>query len=263
MARTKFSKLLSDLLYLHTAPRWFGKKWLAALALETGFLLLLSATAYFVHHKRPDWIQPSCIQNPATCKVDLINAFDRFAIGKQNARADASSFTTQNWSAYLALGVPAVYLIFKALTRVFLPLSALAHFAIHCVMLFQATALNFAMNEIVRSIVQRPRPFVFEDVQTHGKLVSHYTSFYSGHVSFSSLAIFGLVFGLISLKAPKWLVWTCGIFGSLLVFYTAYFRIIAGRHYPTDTLFGAFAGLVAIWFIHRLHRGEIAQLKIK
>lgn len=250
MARTKFD--------LRTAPKWLGKGWKSILITEGLVLVGLIGLTFGIHSKRNTWIEPFCSIRRELCRQDLINSLDRLAIGMKSDRADASSFTTQNWSGYLTYGVPALYLGYRVAAAAISPAAALLQFSLHSVILLQATFLNQAANEVTKIVSPRPRPFVYEDLPTHGKLSSHYTSFYSGHVSFTAVATFGLVMALLWLGAPFWLWVSCSAFGAILVFYTAYFRVVAGRHYPTDTIAGAFAGVLSVLAMYWLHKRGIS-----
>ncbi|MBL7716635.1 MAG: phosphatase PAP2 family protein [Bdellovibrionales bacterium] len=253
MARTKLN--------LRTAPKWLGKDWKSSLLVEGLFLGLLIAITLGMHSKRNSWIEPFCSIRREICRQDHINALDRLAIGMKSDRADASSFTTQNWSGYLAYGVPALYLGYRVAGALIAPHVALMQFSMHAVLSLQATFLNQATNEVVKVVAPRPRPFVFEDLPTHGKLPAHYTSFYSGHTSFTAVAVFSLIFGLLWLGAPRWLWISCSVFGGFLIIATGYFRVVSGRHYPTDTFAGAIAGLIMVGLTYWIHRrGTSLQL---
>ncbi|NDD93043.1 phosphatase PAP2 family protein, partial [bacterium] len=85
-----------------------------------------------------------------------------------------------------------------------------------------------------------------------GGAVDHYTSFYSGHTSFAALASTCAV--ISALNARPALRWSVLSLGVLLTSFTGAFRVIAGRHFITDVVFGALAGAAIALAVNGLHR---------
>ena len=199
------------------------------------------------------WVSTlECQQDQNACSPEELHWIDRAAYGPGTRQADDLSTFTQNLSGFLALGVPIVYVL--ARLSQFTPAGAWTVIVTTTVLGIQATMINGALNEIVRLLVQRPRPFVYMDPSGSAGIPMNYTSFYSGHTSFSALACMILFTHLIGLGATrKWLILT-GIVGIVLVCATAVLRVQAGKHFVTDVVFGAFAGMTVALVTALIHR---------
>jgi membrane-associated phospholipid phosphatase len=152
--------------------------------------------------------------------------------------SDYLSFWTQDASAVLALAT-----FFLFMRRKFWP---------HVVLLLQCTFINGTLNEAVRLVVQRPRPFVYFDPQQYGGAHAHYTSFYSGHTSFAALACTCAV--LASLDAKPWVRRLVATAALLLTVATGLLRVTGSRHFITDVSFGALVGVAIAIAVNGLHR---------
>lgn len=120
--------------------------------------------------------------------------------------------------------------------------------------LFRAAAINGVILEWVRVAVQRPRPYVAEKILniTAPLTVSDFTSFYSGHTSFSFAALATLTWAarekVGSLQNPspyskqKQIVLLT--LGLTIASATGIMRVYAGRHHISDVLTGAVMGLL-------------------
>ncbi len=203
------------------------------------------------------WVSTlECQSNPAACSPDQLFWIDRTAFGSGSRFADELSTLTQYLSGVLALIVPIGYVL-SARSR-FTIASARSMIATTSVLGVQATFMNGAFNEIVRLIVQRPRPFVYVDPSGSAGIPMSYTSFYSGHTSFSALACAILFTHLLGLGASrKWLIPACFV-GFVLVSVTAIMRVQAGKHFVTDVVVGAIVGATVAVITALLHRPRSA-----
>lgn len=195
-----------------------------------------------------------CSKDPGLCSRSEIPWPDRLGVDFANSRADHWSYSTQNWAGVAAIGIPAVYGMVQITTASLTWPAAVAWTISDVVLLMQATFSNGVLNELVRIGVQRPRPSVYRNPTFEGARPENYTSFYSGHTSFTALAAGILLFSLLARGASlPWLL-AGGTVGVGLVFFTGLFRILGGRHFITDVLAGAMAGfLIATWVAYR-HR---------
>ena len=115
--------------------------------------------------------------------------------------------------------------------------------------------------QIAKGAFQRIRPFAYNpDAPYEPKLTAEARkSFYSGHATnaFSGAVFFATVFNEYhSSSSLKPVVWG----GSLLAAgATAYLRVAAGKHFPTDVLAGAAIGGILGYWIPRLHRAHEAE----
>jgi len=121
--------------------------------------------------------------------------------------------------------------------------------------LFRAAAINGVLLEWVRIGVQRPRPYLTAKLQTGNTAlaVSDFTSFYSGHTSFSFAALATLAFALRESLSqdpnPKPQDMRVAIMILLLAVTTAsatgLMRVLAGRHHLSDVIAGATMGVIS------------------
>ena len=197
--------------------------------------VLLPAGLYLaLFMARPIWFRPWCASTPTPCTVDQVNALDRLSFGFQSVLADFLSNLLQNSVGVLAFVIP--WIVLRRVPWLSLNLN---------LSLLSATAWNGVLVEVVRALVQRPRPLVFRSPLGDGANIHQYTSFYSGHTSFVALALLITCLSLKDFgpeeKKPLYLrgAWLAYLG---LTFLTAGLRVIGGRHYPTDTLGGFLLG---------------------
>lgn len=167
---------------------------------------------------------------------------DRFSLGWENSAADGASYFTQNLSGVYALCSLLLLSAFLYFSKRLSQREVFGAFLIDLSILLQTIGWNGVFTELSHFISQRPRPFVFLDPLTRGLDPSHFTSFYSGHTSFSAAATLGVILMLFRRKAPPLLCFLSIAIAEVLIFSTAYFRILAGRHFLTDVLSGGVAG---------------------
>ncbi len=203
---------------------------------------------------RTDIVTPRCGEAPAMCTVSTVLYPDSLTLGLQDSFADTASFATQNMTAYLAVGIPILRGVSLLAAGAVAPVAAWAALGTDLVLVLQAVAWNGVATEAARLIVQRPRPFVYLDPARLGLDPSHYTSFYSGHTSFTAAAGVSLLLVLLSRGITPLLLGGMSVLITVLITSTAIFRVWAGRHFITDVLFGAFAGAAAALLIAWLHR---------
>jgi membrane-associated phospholipid phosphatase len=219
------------------------------LGLRDGAVLLVAALLWYgAVSSRNYVIHPICPTQPEHCSVEQIPSLDRFLVHSEDPQADHYSFVTQNTSGILALLVT----LFWALRR-----RSWVNLATDWLLLFQTTMVNGLFTELTRLVVQRPRPYVFVDPM-RGQDAANYTAFYSGHTSFAATASTALWLILLSRGAPRWMLALFGASGFTLVFLTAVYRVLAGRHFITDTIAGALAGFLVAWFVAWIHRPKIS-----
>lgn len=229
---------------LRLQPRLTRRDWILTL-----LPLFLWGTLFLI---RP-WVSTlECQQNPSACTAESLFWIDRSFFGPGTRQADDLSTLTQNISGFLALGIPILYVLTR-MSR-FTPAGAWSAIVTTTVVGVQATLMNGAFNEVVRLIVQRPRPFVYMDPSGSAGIPMSYTSFYSGHTSFSALAGMILFTHLMGLGASrKWLV-PSALVGIALMCATGIWRVQAGKHFVTDVVVGAFFGALIALVTALTHR---------
>lgn len=192
-----------------------------------------------------------CATTPTPCVPEAVNAFDRMVFQYGSIQADFSSNVFQNALIVILFFLPLLIAFFRRITwrqgvSDFFEFGAL-------------TAWNFALIEIVRSFVQRPRPLVYRSPLEDGANPNQYTSFYSGHTSFAALSTLTLYFYALRVAPEqKSLHRLLLVLALVLPAIMGSLRVWGGRHYPTDVIGGALFGwmLAVVYEKYRLKRSS-------
>ncbi len=209
---------------------------------------------------RSSWIHPSCLTTPQTCTKESVLKVDQLSLGMEDWKADEYSYWTQNFAGTLAGAVPMTWHSALFLLRRCNSVTAVSSAFMDLLILGQTIAWNGLLTETSHLISQRPRPFVYQAPLERGIDPAHYTSFYSGHTSFTAATTFAIFLILLYRGAPQLILCLSAITFETLVLSTAYFRILAGRHFLTDVICGAIAGSLTAWMILQLHRQKNPHL---
>jgi membrane-associated phospholipid phosphatase len=176
-------------------------------------------------------VHPSCPCHPAE-----VNALDRHVIGNHSAAAD----TISNISVYV---IPVAPLALDALdvgwSKTLLE---------DTVVYGETLAVSGALVTITKTIVQRPRPYLYALGAVGGP--ADYSSFYSGHttLAFAVLTAASMTYELRHGPSPwPWVI--TAILGTSV----AAERVIAGKHFYTDVAVGAVTGVAVGLLIPWLH----------
>ncbi len=212
-------------------------------------LLWIGAT-----HSRSVLIQPYCSENPASCSSKSLLPVDQLGFVNEVDGADLFSYYTQNTAGILAFTVPVAWSGYLWAVGAVSPAVALAAMGTDLVLVAQTSFWNGLLNETTRLITQRPRPFVIQDPKGMGSDPAHYTSFYSGHTSFTATSMVALFLILLSRKAPLLLLMAFASLAPLLTFSTGALRVLAARHFITDVLVAGLAGTFVALLIALLHK---------
>lgn len=191
------------------------------------------------------------------CSTASLNALDRTVLGKDSRAAR----TFSDVSLAALVGLPFALdlgdvLLQRARDR---PTWRSRHtriWAADAVVLLETYFVNYALTNVVKLAVRRPRPYSYDDDTTVADPTANDArlSFYSGHASaaFAMAAAYGYLFQTRHPRsrwiAPVWVI------GMGLATATAVARVEAGKHFWTDVIVGAVAGAsigVAVPALHR------------
>ncbi len=199
------------------------------------------------------WAVPSLMdksRNPNLCvpycDADEVNVWDRKVIFHHNEAARMGS-------DILVVLLPAQALWLVAADGMRL---GTRDAVVDLVILTEVLTVQGGINQIVKTIAARPRPYMYREEGADG-LRKHnaddYRSFWSSHTS----TVFAVLTGaatILSMRYPKsplkWPVWTFAMMGGASV---AMLRTLAGKHFYTDVLLGAFLGIASGVAIPLLH----------
>ncbi len=185
-----------------------------------------------------------CRETPEVCTLDRLMWIDRFfAEAPGDIRNQRFSDITQHAAVVWVLVLVWMWAMqegMKVWTKVSL--------------LFFAVLLNSGVNELVRILFPRPRPYVLHNLEVSGFLPGDYTSFFSGHTSFVAVLMAVATFQLKSNSLGKTWLRSHAWVAFLLISLTAYNRVLGGQHYMTDVLFAFVAGMWVAWLSVRIER---------
>lgn len=182
----------------------------------------------------PHLITPTCPCDPAS-----VNRFDRIAIGHRSAAAATASDVT----VALALALP------PAADALRLGLGA--PLAADLVVLAETLAVNSALVVAAKYAVRRPLPLTYDGDPRYVRSQRGYRSFYSGHTSTVVAALTAGAWTLRWEDGERGWPWAVVALGGASV---GVERVLAGRHFPSDVLVGAAAGLAVGTVVPWLHR---------
>lgn len=121
---------------------------------------------------------------------------------------------------------------------------------------FLSVLLTNVLNQVVKVIVERPRPIHEETFQGVIHAIEKYDTSYSFFSAHSSTSFALAVFALLAIRKPVFTVIV--LFWAVIV---AYSRVYLGKHYPLDILTGILFGtLIAMICYHYYHKYEVKKI---
>ncbi len=212
---------------------------------EWPFLLTSAAvfsTGYYM--TKTDKTKPYTPDALSSLDKNKINPFDRQATGFWNP-------SIASLSDYMLIGISLLPVLFVSEHHTGHDFKSLG------IMTLEAFALNYGATYIVKSTVNRTRPYVYntslsDKIRTNKESRQ---SFYSGHTSQTAAATF--LFAKVitdyhnlrpGIKVGIW------AFAAALPAAEGYFRVKGGKHYPTDVITGYALGALSGFIIPELHR---------
>lgn len=201
--------------------------------------LIVSGAGWLVKNK----VKPLTTTQLARLNVEYINPIDRQATLELKIKPAKTS-------DYLLLGSFGVQSLFLLNDR------SRSDFAKIALLYGETYLLVSGLTTLTKSLVLRPRPYLFnEDVSTIDKLRKKARfSFFSGHTSvtaancFFFASVFSDYFPDSRMKPVVW----CLAVATPAV--TAYLRVDAGKHFPTDVLIGYGVGATLGLLIPKWHK---------
>lgn len=195
----------------------------------------------------------------ASLNASAINSFDRIATEQWNTTANDWSNYLLHASPMVAAGVVLPHMVSGNWSNV-LTLG---------VMVGEVYFFTQGVTDITKALSGRIRPYLYNETYTpeerfefQGTKKGASTSFFSGHTSMTfSLLVFTSKVFVDTYGKGTWstVVWcsTMAMAGT-----TAYLRVEAGKHFPTDVLAGALVGSAIGYFIPVLHKTTGSRLKV-
>ena len=179
----------------------------------------------------------------AILDATTVNSFDRFATRKYSINAKNASDIF--WGSSHVL--PLLFLANEKSRTDFGTIAALYG---------EVFFVNGGLTLLTKATIRRTRPFVYNsEVALEEKLETNaQTAFFSGHTSFTAANTF-FVAKVFSDYYPdsKWkpMVW---VLATTIPAATGYFRVAAGKHYPTDVITGYLVGAAVGILVPHFHK---------
>ena len=138
------------------------------------------------------------------------------------------------------------------------------------IMYAESMSLTFAMTNVVKIAVRRPRPQAYIDAEAHkndpnyaNSTTDSSLSFFSGHAA-ETAAVGATATYLAFARAPHSVrPWITLIVATGLTTFVSIERVRAGAHFPTDVIAGSIAGAGIGVIVPHLHRtSEIKQRRV-
>lgn len=201
--------------------------------------VLTTGASLYLDHK----VQPLTTEQIATLMRSPVTGFDSYSLPFYSNRANQFSDVV----GLASMALPLALLLDKNNRRHSDKLGLIA---------FEGALLNLGVMSLTKAVTLRPRPFVYnENVPMSMKMENGARySFFSGHVSTAATFSFmgaQMYSDLYPNSRYKKAVW---ILAAVLPAATAYGRMRAGKHFPTDVIVGYGVGAAIGIFVPRLHR---------
>jgi len=184
--------------------------------------------------------------------VNSINSFDRGS--------------AKNWSPSISTTSDAVLLTVTILPVLFLSENHTGRdIRTLLIMYAEVFTFNYGLTELAKSTVNRSRPYVYNPEAPMGTRTGSTSrkSFFSGHTSQTAAASFFFAKVITDyhptlkrgLKIGLW------AFAVTVPALNGTFRVLAGKHFPTDVMTGYIAGAATGWLIPQLHRTRASKIQ--
>ena len=205
----------------------------------------LAATGHFVFEN--DNVTPYTITELDALDRNDVIAFDRVATYNRNAGAEKTSDALLLGSVVI---LPSLFLLHRPTRK---------NFGGLLVMTYEAFSINYGITTIVKSAVNRTRPYTYnhEDYSNAERTDPESRfSYFSGHTSATAALSFLWAKVITDYHPHITKGYIIGIWGfaALIPATTGYLRIEAGKHYPTDVITGYVVGAVTGLLIPEMHK---------
>lgn len=200
--------------------------------------VLMLSTAYIIGKNKPPIIETYI----NTLNVNSISGFDRTATSQFHKDFN----TLSNITAYGTMLLPVLHLLNKNTRSDFKNLS---------VIYAETFLLNTGVTMLTKEWVSRDRPYLYNSAVPLSEKLNKdaQRSFFSGHTSLaaSNSFFFATTFSHYypNSKLKPWIWSACAVLPAI----TAYSRVKAGKHFPTDVIVGYVLGAAVGVSIPLLH----------
>ncbi len=198
-------------------------------------------------------IQPLSLNQIDSLDPSMVNRFDRMAC--------------KFWSPEIA-----DYSDYLLMASLLSPVSLISFHAIRQdaasvgLMYFESILISGGVTQLIKAVVKRTRPFAYNNTVPKAVKLNNRDmreSFHSGHtaLAFTALVFTATVYEHYHSDSEYMpYIWS-GAIGTASTI--GLFRILAGKHFPTDVITGALIGSAVGYLIPKIHEKEIHSGKSK
>ena len=217
----------------------------------TGTAIAAAGDFIFIHDK----VTPFTNTELDALSRNDVNAFDRAATYNRN---EAAKNTSDAFLIGSVLVLPSLF---------FLNHHTREDIGGLFVMTYEAFSLNYGITNIVKSTVNRTRPYAYnpEDYSYEERRDRESRfSYFSGHTSTTASLSFLWAKVMTDYHPEMGKGYKIGIWSiaALIPATTGFLRIQAGKHYPTDVITGYAVGAVTGWLIPEMHKMKKSSVNI-
>lgn len=176
-----------------------------------------------------------------------VNGFDRWAIRPYSKSVDKLSYVP----FYIGIPLPLIlFTVDKKMRKDFWKLSFLY---------LEAMSITGSLYTSAVHYHSRYRPLVYSTESPMEKRMSPNStnSFFAGHVALVATSTFFAAQVLADYHPDSRLKWVYYGSAAALTAATAYLRVRAGEHFPSDVLIGTAVGTLSGWLTPKLHRTKL------
>lgn len=216
-----------------------------SISLEKELPLFISSTLIFLGGETGFITEIKCIE---PCNPDELNIVDKGTSSLYNPTISLTSDIILG----IAIATPIIYYITSGIVTLELKQNLK-----NLLIIIESILLTGAITEYIKNIVQRPRPYAYNKELKKPEILKQedtYKSFFSGHTSlaFATLVSFAYIYHMEHKESIwRWIVWSSSIILSSLI---GGFRILSGKHFPTDVITGAVVGTIVGILVPIIHQ---------
>jgi membrane-associated phospholipid phosphatase len=192
---------------------------------------------------------PPTVEEIEGLKKSNINAFDRWAVYPYSESIDKNSY----YPFYASIPLPLIFFLTGKETR--------NDFFKLAFLYWEAMAVTGLLGTNATYHVDRYRPYAYSPETPMDKKTSSITknSFYAGHVQIVATPTFFIAKVFADYHPDSKIKWVFYGGASVATGVTAYMRLKAGEHFPTDILLGTVTGALAGILVPQFHKTRSAK----
>ncbi|MEM7678476.1 MAG: phosphatase PAP2 family protein [Myxococcota bacterium] len=126
----------------------------------------------------------------------------------------------------------------------------------------QSAAFTFALTDLAKIAVRRPRPIAYRQVRDGNEIASDTNtalSFFSGHAAMTG-TLAGTASYLAWVRGDRQEAWLVTLGSLFLTSFVSAMRVVEGKHFPTDVIAGSIVGMGVGALVPHFHRSTSIRI---